>query len=139
MKLPKPLKVLRPTPNYENRLVEKHFPAHFPLEPGYNKSSKPSKLCNVCNFSKKAIFCLTGRQVTIPHKFASYYCPDCNVALCIEPCFWLFHLKAKYEKKSDRRMFEKFIVKLILGDWLPDIYTNTQYTDKILWITQVIN
>ena len=93
-KLPKPIKVLRPTPNLEKQLVERHFPVHFSLEPGYNKSSKPSKLCNVCNFGKKAILHLTGRQVTNPHKFTYYY-PECNVA-----CFQLFHVEAKYEKKS---------------------------------------
>ena len=57
------------------RHVEKHFPDFLPLN---DKGRRKERTCKVC--ADKGI-----------SKKTSYFCPDCNVVLCVAPCFRKFH------------------------------------------------
>ena len=59
------------------RLIERHFPDKNHLTP----AGKPSQLnCQVCS----------GRRGN-GHKTTIYRCNECDIALCIVPCFRLYH------------------------------------------------
>ena len=61
------------------RLVGKHFPTHLP--PCSSGRSRQS-VCAVCSGKK-------GRKKVT----SCYQCKACKVAMCIEPCFELYHTK----------------------------------------------
>lgn len=58
------------------RFQEKHFPAVYISDK--SKSQNPMRRCAMC--SKK------GKRRT-----SRYYCKQCNVGLCVVPCFELYH------------------------------------------------
>jgi len=62
------------------RLTERHFPRRIP--PTENKC-KPTRRCVVCSKHKK-------RRETV------YYCQDCDVALCVDGCFEVYHTRKCY-------------------------------------------
>ena len=71
---PKPNRRSLPPPA---RLAERHFPERNEI----SSAGKPTQLnCSVCSFKKG-----NGRKRTI------YSCNECKVALCIVPCFRLYH------------------------------------------------
>lgn len=62
------------------RLTERHFPSHVP--PTTYKTN-PSKRCVVCEKQKR-------------RKETRYMCAICHAALCIVPCFELYHTKKNF-------------------------------------------
>ena len=95
-KVPKKSKVYGQV-DTEKRLSERHFPSRLEEQP-MSKRTKPARLCFACNFSKTKCKQILGRVENFKHKFTSYCCPDCDVPLCVEPCFRIFHCKKNYEK-----------------------------------------
>lgn len=61
------------------RLTEKHFPSHCKSE----NSRKPLRNCIVCSKND------TRRR-------SRYECENCNVGLCIVPCFKIYHTQLYY-------------------------------------------
>ena len=96
-KLPKQIKVSGQKVDTEKRLSERHFPSRI-QEQQMSKHTKPVQLCFACNFSKTKCKQIVGRVENFKHKFTSYCCPDCDVPLCVEPCFCIFHFEKNYEK-----------------------------------------
>ena len=74
---------IAPTPNIDDRLTGRHFPNTYTV-----KSYKPN--CLVCKSCQK-------RAQT------RYYCPVCNVPLCIVPCFELYHTAVNYSTVRQRQ------------------------------------
>ena len=75
----------------DGRFVGQHYPVHITKCAG---SKNGSKLCKACNFSKKE---LASKQLQpLKQKLTSYECKNCKVALCIEPCFKVYHTEIKY-------------------------------------------
>lgn len=68
------------------RLTGRHFPRT--LQPRENmKKKKVQKACHVCSHT-------TRRQKK--RSDTRYYCHECDVALCIEPCFEDYHTLLHY-------------------------------------------
>lgn len=68
------------------RLTGRHFPRT--LQPRENmKKKKVQKACHVCSHT-------TRRQKK--RSDTLYYCHECDVALCIEPCFEDYHTLLHY-------------------------------------------
>lgn len=57
------------------RLKERHFPKKIPPT---EKKMNPSRRCAICKPKRKE---------------TSYFCKKCDVALCVQPCFELYHTK----------------------------------------------
>lgn len=64
------------------RLVDRHFPAMYPKRPVTNKPVQ--KRCIVCSSIKK-------------RKETTYYCPSCNVPLCVLGCFEKYHTVKRFD------------------------------------------
>ena len=94
--VPKQSKVYRQV-DTEKRLSERDFPGCLEEQP-MSKCTKPARLCFACNFNKTKCKQILGRVENFKCKFTSYYCPDCDVPLCVEPCFHIFHCQKNYEK-----------------------------------------
>uniref|UniRef100_A0A1B6EQ72 PiggyBac transposable element-derived protein 4 C-terminal zinc-finger domain-containing protein n=1 Tax=Cuerna arida TaxID=1464854 RepID=A0A1B6EQ72_9HEMI len=69
------------------RLTGRHFPRPMPTREGQTR--KIQKRCYVCSNTKTQ---------DKKRKDTQYECPDCNVALCVYPCFALFHTKKNFLK-----------------------------------------
>ena len=52
--------------------------------------------CFVCNVSKEALSDAGLGDSYKPKKFTSYWCSICKHALCIDPCFRLYHTQKDY-------------------------------------------
>ncbi|XP_034185281.1 uncharacterized protein LOC117606608 isoform X7 [Osmia lignaria lignaria] len=63
------------------RLLERHFPETIPPT---EKKFNPVRQCVKCSRKK----CVNGKRI---RKETRYYCPECNVGLCVTPCFRLYH------------------------------------------------
>ena len=70
-----------------DRLTGRHFATKIP--PTENKS-RPCRSCKVCGDKAKK---QTGKW---KRKEMTYYCPKCDVPLCMPECFEIFHTKANY-------------------------------------------
>jgi DDE_Tnp_1-like zinc-ribbon len=68
------------------RLFGKHFIKYIPQT---EKTKYPKRRCVVC-YSKK------GENDMNVRKETRFYCPTCNVGLCLEDCFETFHTQEKY-------------------------------------------
>ena len=55
--------------------IERHFPDFLPLNESGKKKERRCKVCYDRGIVKKT----------------SYFCPDCDVGLCVAPCFRVFH------------------------------------------------
>jgi hypothetical protein len=66
----------RNSENLPLRLVHRHFPSA--MESKSLQKRAPSRQCTVCSKNKK-------------RRESRYVCKDCNVSLCITPCFEVFH------------------------------------------------
>ncbi|CAK9834553.1 PiggyBac transposable element-derived protein 4 [Anthophora retusa] len=64
--------------NHPGRLTERHFPSVY-KSAGRNRSRR----CVVCSANDKR------------HE-SKYECKDCNVGLCIDPCFKMYHCEINY-------------------------------------------
>ncbi|CAH2005722.1 unnamed protein product [Acanthoscelides obtectus] len=67
------------------RLQNRHFPVSVPRKPGSTKVG--SRRCWVCSHTK---------QKQAKRKESSYMCPECDVGLCVVPCFKLYHTEATF-------------------------------------------
>ena len=85
-------------PNPTTRLHERHFPSPI----GKTSTKSGSKKCSVCNFGKKTIQSHGYTGVKLPRKLTSYMCKSCNLAMCIYPCFELYHTKDNYQDVAFR-------------------------------------
>ena len=75
------------------RLVERHFPQKI----GYGKNGL---LCRACNFSPMQLTKLGLGGVKLKHKTTSYCCEQCDVPLCVTPCFEIYHKFQDYGKET---------------------------------------
>lgn len=66
------------------RLTERHFLEYIPPT---EKKVNPTRQCGMCSRVKDA----NGKKIRRESRF---YCPDCNVALCVSPCFRVYHTVA---------------------------------------------
>lgn len=62
------------------RLVSRHFPSFIP--PNENKE-RPTRRCYVCTHTKI--------EINRTRTESRYECTACNVALCVDPCFRVYH------------------------------------------------
>ena len=69
------------------RLDERHFITNIPAAEG-RKRKRPTRSCYVC--SK-----LQG--INFKPKRTSFWCEDCGKALCISPCFKIYHTEIDYK------------------------------------------
>lgn len=67
------------------RLTARHFPQLVPPVPGGKQNAQ--RICHVCKHSENH---------PKKRKDSRYFCPECNVGLCIVPCFELFHTLKKF-------------------------------------------
>lgn len=78
----------RGRPSFEdnpNRLIERHFIRQIPPN---QKKRQPSRECKVCCSRRDE----NNKRF---RKETRYYCPDCDVGLCI-PCFEIYHTRKIY-------------------------------------------
>ncbi|XP_065892156.1 piggyBac transposable element-derived protein 4-like [Dysidea avara] len=68
-----------------NRLVGRHFPSPVPETPGQGRTTQ--RRCHVCR---------TTTQRATKRKETWFMCTDCNVALCVHPCFKDYHTLRDY-------------------------------------------
>ena len=66
------------------RLTGRHFIDHLPPT---EKKKEPTRKCVVCCSKRNA----DGKKV---RKETRFWCPDCDVGLCVTPCFKYYHTKA---------------------------------------------
>ncbi|GFW31296.1 piggyBac transposable element-derived protein 4 [Trichonephila clavipes] len=71
---------LQPNPM---RLTERHF---LEVIAPSEKKLRPARKCYVCSLKKND----NGKRI---RKETRYFCPDCDVGLCLTPCFKLYHTK----------------------------------------------
>jgi hypothetical protein len=88
-------KVGRPSvaPQQLERLTAKHFISRLR---GTGKKINIARLCKVCNEAEKNNVDNTIQKRKRAGHETSYECKDCNVSLCIEPCFRLYHSYQEY-------------------------------------------
>lgn len=73
------------TPN-PMRLKERHFLKSIPVT---GSKSRPTKRCVVCCSKRDG----SGKRI---RRESRYWCPNCEVGLCLEPCFEIYHTKLNY-------------------------------------------
>ena len=78
-----------------SRLVERHFPKKI-------GNGKNGLLCQACNFSPAQLSKLGLVGVRVKCKTTSYCCDQCDVPLCVTPCFEIFHTFQDYRKETLR-------------------------------------
>ena len=76
-------------------LANGHFIEPIPGQEG-GRRKHPSCTCVVCNVSKEALSDAGFGESYKPKKFTSYWCSICKRALCIDPCFRLYHTEEDY-------------------------------------------
>ena len=89
-----PQRTVRPTP-MKMRLVEKHFIHKIPQDPLHE--TPPNPICKACNFSKNAIAEMGFEPIALP-RCTTYHCSECLVALCVTPCFEIYHTVEDYRQ-----------------------------------------
>ena len=67
----------RPSTETPARFVERHFPSPLPSN---EKGKTKERRCFVCSSKEKP-------------KKTSYFCEDCDVGLCVAPCFRVYHTR----------------------------------------------
>lgn len=69
------------------RLTERHFPSFIPATP---KKENPTRYCAVCCTKKDD----KGKK---KRRESRYMCHTCKVALCVTPCFEIYHTKENFD------------------------------------------
>jgi hypothetical protein len=64
-----------------NRLTGRHFPSLVPRTP---KKEHPTRICGMCSRVRDA----KGKKI---RRESRYMCEDCDIGLCVVPCFKAFH------------------------------------------------
>jgi len=85
------------------RLTARHFARKIPPT---EKTSAPERNCSVCSAKTDVVTKKSVRQRS------RYECADCDVGLCIDPCFKIYHTqktskKIPKQKKEKRKKKEK--------------------------------
>lgn len=78
------------------RLSARHFIGHLPPT---GKRDHAKRRCAVCGPGEAELFRSANPGVAMPKRLGretSFQCKQCQVALCVEPCFELFHTKSEY-------------------------------------------
>lgn len=78
------------------RLNARHFIGHLPPT---GKRDHAKRKCVVCGPGELELFKSANPGVPVPKRTGretSFQCKQCLVALCVEPCFELFHTKSEY-------------------------------------------
>ena len=88
-----PQRTERPTP-MKMRLVEKHFICKIPQNPMCK--TPPNPICKACNFSKNEIAKMGFEPKALHRRTTTYHCHKCQVALCVTPCFEIYHTVEDY-------------------------------------------
>lgn len=65
------------------RLTDRHFPEYLPA----TEKRQNLTQCVVCSRVRDC----NGKKI---RRESRYYCPDCDVALCVAPCFRVYHTVA---------------------------------------------
>ena len=76
-------------------LVDKYFIEPIPGQEG-GRRKHPSCACFICNVSKEALSDAGFGDSYKPKKYTSYWCSICKHALCVDPCFRLYHTEKNY-------------------------------------------
>ena len=76
-------------------LVDKHFIEPIQGQEGGSRKHL-SCPCFICNVSKEALSDAGFGDSYKPKKYTSYWCSICKHALCIDPCFRLYHTEKDY-------------------------------------------
>ena len=76
-------------------LVDKHFIEPYQAKKGVGRKH-PCHACFICNVSKEALLDAGFEDSYKPKKYTSCWCPICKCALCIDPCFKLYHTEKDY-------------------------------------------
>ena len=76
-------------------LVDRHFIEPIPGQEG-GRRKHLSCACFVCNVSKEALSDAGLGDSYKPKKYTSYWCSVCKHALCIDPCFRLYHTEKDF-------------------------------------------
>lgn len=74
-----------------DRLTGRHFPEFIQPQPGAKKQN-PTRVCYVCKPSKR-------RPGARKRKETRYCCPTCDKALCVVPCFRIYHTYQNYRQQ----------------------------------------
>ena len=79
------------------------------------RESTQSHSCFTCNVSREALSDAGLGDSYKPQKFTSYWCSICKRALCIDPCFRLYHTKEDYTSEILKiaRMSVKPVQKML--------------------------
>ena len=77
---------VNPLPTDELCLSDKHFLGKIPI-PAWKK--KATRKCVVCNPRERKIY--KNKNIKPPNRESIYFCKQCDVALCVVPCFELYH------------------------------------------------
>ena len=72
-----------------SRLTDRHFPKRI--------AGKNGHLCRACNFTKNQLVKLGFIPVDLKRKTTSFRCEQCDIALCVTPCFEIFHSVEDYK------------------------------------------
>ena len=81
------------TPQQLERLTGRHFATKIH---GSGKKSNIARLCKVCNEAERSSADLSANKRKRPGHETRFECKDCNVSLCLEPCFKFFHTCQEY-------------------------------------------
>ena len=76
-------------------LGDKHFIEPIPGEE-WGRRKHQSHACFICNVSKETLSDAGFGDSYKPKKYTSYWCSICQCALCIDPCFRLYHTENDY-------------------------------------------
>ena len=78
-----------------SRLKDKHYIQLYPVQEGKKRCNR---ICHVCNFTKTSV--QTDHPYLKLKRWTSYHCPDCKKALCIHPCFMIYHSEDDFRNKA---------------------------------------
>ena len=77
-------------PSDVTRLNQPHYPDYLPPT---EKKARPTKNCKLCYLrsSKSGTTASASPEPAFRRKQTSFWCPDCQVPLCVHPCFRDWH------------------------------------------------
>ena len=78
----------------KSRLVERHFVTR--IRRNIHNRSAPTPQCKACNFTKNQMARLGFEPRPLPRKTTTFWCPQCEVPLCVTPCFETYHTVDDY-------------------------------------------
>ena len=77
-------------------LVDRHFIEPIPGQEGGRRCTQATLIVSYVMSAKRHCQMLVWGTVTNPKKFTSSWCSICKRALCIDPCFRLYHTQKDY-------------------------------------------